>query len=67
VQNICQPAQASDNFNSFRQLEDFDHKTMKQGWEKNYPKMGILLLLMRKKLHIDRDDGAVWRADRFGG
>jgi len=34
LQNICQPAQASDNFNSFRHLEDFDHKTMKQGWEK---------------------------------
>jgi len=30
VQNICQAAQASDNFDDFGQLENFDHETMKK-------------------------------------
>jgi hypothetical protein len=32
----------------------------------NYPKMGILLLLKRKKLHTPREEGAFWNRDRFG-
>jgi len=31
VQNTCQAVQPSDNLNVFRQLEDFDHETMKKG------------------------------------
>jgi hypothetical protein len=33
VQNTCQAVQPSDNLNVFRQLEDFDHKAMKKGYE----------------------------------
>lgn len=37
-----------------------------KGMGKNHPKVGILLLSMGKKVHTVRDDGTVWRPDRFG-